>query len=274
MNKIRIEENSAGEKKNHSLGDVGTKSVSKSLVFSILESLLFSSDKPVGLAAFKQVFEDTPVDIKDIKKALEELKSFYQDSSRGVSLEEINGGWQLRTKVENREFLKKLTRPKAFRLSGPALEVLSIVAYRQPIIKSEVDRVRGVESGHLMRSLMEKKLISFQGKSDLPGKPLQYGTTAKFLEVFGLKNLKGLPSLEDMDQLLPDGMGGEDQTDAKLSDIITDEMFLTHGDSDLYGEKELMNIGKTLKKIKTMPNLPEPSLPEEEKPEENNTCKN
>ena len=237
----------------------------KSLVFSIMESLLFSSDKPVGLAAFKQVFEGTSVDVKDIKKALEELKSLYRDSSRGVSLEEINGGWQLRTKVENREFLKKLTRPKPFRLSGPALEVLSIIAYRQPIIKSEVDRVRGVESGHLMRSLMEKKLISFQGKSDLPGKPLQYGTTARFLEVFGLKNLKELPSLEDMDQLLPDGMGSEGETDTKLSDI-TGGLSQTQESADLYGEgeKELMDIGETLKKIKTTPVLPKEEDPEEE----------
>ena len=136
--------------------------------------------------------------------------------------------------------------------------MLSIIAYRQPIIKNEVDQVRGVESGHLMRSLMEKKLISFQGKSDLPGKPLQYGTTAKFLEIFGLRNLKELPSLEDMDQLLPDGMGGEDEKkDEKFSDITDSMSHQYPGDSESYGEKELAAIGETLKKIKTTPNFSE-----------------
>ena len=246
MNKVKNEEHFVEEKKDH---------LDKSRVFSIMESLLFSSDKPVGLAVFKQVFENTPVG--DIKKTLEELRLSYESSSRGVSLEEVSGGWQLRTKVENREFLKKLIRQRPFRLSGPALEVLSIIAYKQPIIKSEVDRIRGVESGHLMRSLMEKKLISFKGKSDLPGKPLQYGTTVGFLEVFGLRNLKELPSLEDMDQLLPDGMtGNQDEEDKKLSDI-SDEMFDSSMDFDLRDERELMTIGETLKEIKIKPNLPE-----------------
>ena len=95
-------------------GNSEVNAVGKDRVFSVLESLLFSSDKPVGMMAFKQILEDTPLDIKAIKKALKELQSSYQDSSRGVSLEEINGGWQLRTKVENREFLKKLTPIQTF----------------------------------------------------------------------------------------------------------------------------------------------------------------
>ncbi len=251
-------------------------STERARIVSVFESLLFASDKPVGVTTFKQVFEDSPPDgvrnpgIRDIKKILQELKLTYGETSRGICLEEINGGWQLRTKPENREFLKKLNRSRPFKLSGPALEVLSMIAYRQPIIKSEVDRIRGVESGHLIRSLMEKKLISFQGKSDLPGKPLQYGTTARFLEVFGLKNLKELPSLEDMDQLLPDGIGGEENDkEEKLSDI-TDKVSRTQRDFGSYGEEEWFTIGETIKKIKTTPdNFPESeNCPEEgEQPE-------
>ena len=228
--------------------------INKDRIFSVMESLLFSSENPLKINAFSQAFES--IGPRDIKKILEELKLSYENSNRGVCLEEINGGWQLRTKIENREFLQKLVKSRPFRLSGPALEVLSIIAYRQPVIKSEVDRIRGVESGHLMRSLMEKRLISFQGKSDLPGKPLQYGTTTGFLEVFGLKNLKELPSLEEIDQLLPDGIGNEDRQDQELGEI-TDKMSVSRKDPDLYGEKELMAIGETLKKIKTTIRLPD-----------------
>ena len=262
-----LSKKSMDKKSDGSVENTDENSVSMSRIFSVMESLFFSSDKPVGLGAFKQVFQGTSLSsVGEIKKALEKLKQSYESSSRGVRLEEINGGWQLRTKVENREFLTKLMVQRPFKLSGPALEVLSIVAYRQPVIKSEVDRVRGVESGHLMRSLMEKKLISFQGKSDLPGKPLQYGTTATFLEVFGLKNLKELPSFEDMDQLLPDGMGEGEKERGNLSDI-SDGMFESSVDFDLGDERELMTIGETLREVKTKPDLPEDKKSEENKDE-------
>lgn len=223
--------------------------VDQTQAYSIIESLLFSSDKPLGLGTFKQVFKGTNYKTKDIKKALEEMESVYADASRGVSLEEVNGGWQLRTKVDNMDFLRKLAKARPFRLSGPALEVLSIIAYKQPMVKSEVDQIRGVESGHLVRALMEKHLVCFQGKSELPGKPMQYGTTKKFLEIFGLRNLKELPSLDEIDQLLPDGIGMEEE-DEKLSDV-------TAGMSEDYegnyseGEEELLKISDTLGAIDT-----------------------
>ena len=150
---------------------------------SIIESVLFASDRPVSLASLKLVFKGTNIKGDRIKKCLDRLAVEYAGSRRGVTLEEVPGGFQLRTKVDNLTFLRGNLKARVFRLSGPALEVLSITAYKQPIIKSEIDQIRGVESGHLLRALMEKGLVNFEGKSEMPGRPMQYGTTKKFLEI-------------------------------------------------------------------------------------------
>lgn len=220
-------------------------------LLSIVESLLFASDKPLSLSMLKQVFQGTTVDIKRIKQTMEELVRIYADPTRGVALEDVNGGWQLRTKLDNIDFLKRIAKTRPFRLSGPALEVLSIIAYKQPIIKNEMDQIRGVESGHLVRALMDKGLVSFEGKTDLPGKPMAYSTTKKFLEIFGLRNLQELPSLGEIDQLLPDGIGEEIEEKETLSDV-TDEMS-KHVTTTSYseGEEELLEITNKLGSITT-----------------------
>lgn len=239
----------AGEQTQLLQDDANVEFVERNQAISIVESLLFSSDRPLGLGTFKQVFHGTNLKIKDIKKILEHMQSVYADQTRGVTLEEINGGWQLRTKVDNMDFLRKLAKVRPFKLSGPALEVLSIIAYKQPLVKSEVDEIRGVESGHLIRALMEKHLVSFQGKSELPGKPMQYGTTRKFLEIFGLRNLRELPSLDEIDQLLPEGIGVEEE-DEKLSDVTT-KMAEEYAGNYSEGEDELLKIESTLEGIDT-----------------------
>src|SRR5690606_153155 len=106
---------------------------------SIVESLLFSTDRPQSIATIKQAFKGTQVKSKDIRKALDELAIDYAGGKRGVTLEEVGGGYQLRTKVDNVEFLKRMVKGRVFKLSGPALEVLSIVAYKQPCVKAQVD---------------------------------------------------------------------------------------------------------------------------------------
>ena len=218
-------------------------------MFSVIESLLFVSDKPVTVATMKSAFHGTNIDTKTIRKALVEMQSHYADPTRGVSLEEVNGGWQLRTKLDNFPYLKKINKTRPFRLSGPALEVLAIIAYKQPLIKNEVDQIRGVESGHLVRALMDKGLVCFQGKSELPGKPMTYGTTRKFLEIFGLRNLNELPTLEEIDQLLPDGIGEEDEKET-LSDVT--EMLSEQFEGNYSaGEEELLDITEKLGTIDT-----------------------
>lgn len=228
-----------------------TEVVEEAHLQSILEGILFASDRPVSLASLKVVFKGTNIKGEHIRKVLQKMQIDYSSGERGVSLEEVPGGYQLRTKVENMAFLSRTIKQKSFRLSGPALEVLAIVAYKQPIIKSEIDEIRGVESGHLMRALMEKNLVQFEGKSDLPGKPMFYGTTKKFLEIFGLRNLKELPTLSQIDELLPEGIGDEaDQEKTTLSQL-TDGLSQNVGTTYSENEEELGKIADELSSIST-----------------------
>ena len=225
--------------------------VEEDRLVSIVESYLFSTDKPVSVATIKQIFKGTNIRSKDITRALERLASEYASATRGVTLEEVHGGYQLRTKVDNSEFLRRLTKVRPFRLSGPALEVMAIVAYKQPITKHEIDEIRGVESGHLLRALMERGLLSFGGKSELPGKPMTYVSTRKFLEIFGLRNLKELPTLSEVDELLPEGIGAEEVEEKETLSDLTDRMSTELTASYSEGEDELEKINEQLKSVDT-----------------------
>ncbi len=217
---------------------------------SIIESLLFASDKSVSVTTLKELFKGTNITREHIKRIIERLSVEYAGAKRGVVLEEVNGGFQIRTKVDNMKFLRRLLRGRSFRLSGPALEVLSIVAYKQPVIKSEIDDIRGVESGHLLRALMEKGLVNFEGKSELPGRPMQYATSRKFLEIFGLRNLKELPTLSQIDELLPEGIGAEEEKRETLSEV-TDSMAQAINSTYSDGEDELEKIQAELQTVDT-----------------------
>lgn len=216
---------------------------------SILESILFASDRPVSLLTITEVFKGTNIKKNHVRKLIDSLSVEYAGGRRGVSLEEVTGGYQLRTKIDNMNFLKTTVKARPFKLSGPALETLSIVAYKQPVVKSEIDQIRGVESGHLLRALMEKGLCNFEGKAEnLPGRPMQYGTTRRFLEIFGLRNLKELPTLSQIDELLPEGIT-EDEPKPTLS-MVTDSMseqIMDGGYSQ--GEEELNKIESELSEI-------------------------
>lgn len=218
---------------------------------SIVESILFASDRPVSLASITEVFKGTNIKKTHIRKLLDNLAVEYAGGRRGITLEEITGGYQLRTKIDNMNFLKGTVKARPFKLSGPALETLSIVAYKQPVVKSEIDQIRGVESGHLLRALMEKGLCTFEGKAEnLPGRPMQYGTTRKFLEIFGLRNIKELPTLSQIDELLPEGIT-EEEAKPTLS-MVTDSMSEQVTDvSYSQGEEELTKIEGELSEIST-----------------------
>lgn len=223
---------------------------------SIVESVLFASDRPVSLASLKLLFKGTNIKGDKIRRALDQLAVEYAGGRRGVTLEEVPGGYQLRTKMDNMDFLKRTLKTRQFKLSGPALEVLAIVAYKQPCVKMEVDEIRGVESGHLLRALMEKNLVSFEGKSELPGRPMQYGTTKKFLEIFGLRTLKELPTLSQIDELLPEGID-EQQAEEKPTLSAVADSLAERVDSVSYssGEEELMKIQEQLEEITTSSNF-------------------
>ena len=136
----------------------------------------------------------------DIKEGICELSKTYQKKNRGIQLREVAGGYQLVTKDENKDFVQCLKKSRPFRLSSASLEVLSIVAYKQPCTRSEINHIRRMDSSHILRKLMDRNLIAFAGQSDQPGKPMTYKTTKKFLEIYGLKNLNNLPSLEEITQ--------------------------------------------------------------------------
>lgn len=226
-----------------------TLELSEEEALSIIESILFVSDRPVGLTALKEAFSGTSYKSKEIKVLLERLRLEYQNPQRGITLEEVSGAYQIRTKSINQTFIKKTLKTRTFRLTGPSLEVLAIVAYSQPCIKSQVDEVRGVESGHLIRALMDKGLVAFSGKSDLPGRPMLYQTTRKFLEIFGLRNLSELPSLSEIEELLPEGIEGE--RDGTLSDVANKLKESYANKSYSVGEKDLVKITEELSQIST-----------------------
>ncbi len=226
------------------------ETLSPEQIRSIVESVLFATDKPLSIAVIKQSFKGTQVRSKDIREALQALQEEYNESFRGFSLDEVGGGFQLRTKPENMKYLRQSVKPKPFKLSGPALEVLSIVAYKQPVTKAQIDEIRGVESGHLLRALMEKGLVNFGERSELPGKPMYYETTRKFLEVFGLRNIKELPSLHEIDQLIPEGIGDEEKKET-LGDLTEELSEEVAGTSYSEGEEELLQITDELSQIST-----------------------
>ena len=165
----------------------------------IIECLIFASDTPLTVEKIKAVLEDKSK--KEIKELVEELVQDYQKLDRSIIIREVANGFQFCTKPEFAHLIQKLRKTKPYNLTQPTLETLAIIAYRQPVTKAEIELVRGVDCGGVLRSLLEKKLIAIQGKKEVIGRPFLYATTTRFLEVFGLENLSSLPSMEEIKQL-------------------------------------------------------------------------
>lgn len=170
-------------------------------LLSVIESILFTSDKPVSIERFIEVLGEETISPNEIKGAITDIQSRYLNAEFGFELREAQGGYQFTTKVANSEWVRKFLQTKPFRLGRSALETLAIIAYRQPVTRAEIDKVRGIDSSHLMRTLIERGLVKMAGKAEVPGRPVQYGTTQRFLEVTGLKSLGELPPLSELEQL-------------------------------------------------------------------------
>ena len=162
----------------------------------LLEALVFASDSPITP---KELAKLASAPQKQVRELLGELKTDY--ASRGMHLDEVAGGWVFRTSPQYAPFVRDLTKQKPVRLTRAQVETLAIIAYRQPITRPEVDDVRGVDSGPVLKLLLERDLVRILGKRDEPGRPLIYGTTSHFLEFFGLKSLKDLPTLREFTEL-------------------------------------------------------------------------
>jgi len=165
----------------------------------ILESLLFAAGEPVALAHLSNALENVPRE--EIRKALAEMATAYATAGRGIVLEEVAGGYQLRTREEHAFYVRRLLAAKPPRLSRPLLETLAIIAYRQPITRPEIEHLRGVDTGGVLETLLERELIKAAGRKEAPGRPIVYATTPEFLELFGLKDLEGLPDIEELRSL-------------------------------------------------------------------------
>lgn len=169
---------------------------------SVIEALLFSSDKPLTIEQIKNILDN--LDNAQIRQILAELASEYESASRGMRIIEIAGGYRMVTPASLAPFLKKLykqRRPE--RASKPALETLAIIAYKQPLTKMEIESLRNVNVDGLIHSLLDKDFIHIVGRKNAPGRPIVYGTTKAFLEYFGLKSLDDLPKIDKFAEFKP-----------------------------------------------------------------------
>ncbi len=183
----------------------------------LLESRGFVSDRPIKA---HELAKTAVAPVKEVQDLLVELKAEY--ANRGILLDEVAGGWLFRTNAAFSPFVRDLTKQKPVKMSRPQLETLAILAYRQPITRPEIDEIRGVDSGATLKMLLERDLVRILGKKDEPGRPLLYGTTPQFLEFFGLKSLKDMPTLKEFTELNEDSMR---VVERELGDAVDPEPF-------------------------------------------------
>ncbi|MBT3270635.1 SMC-Scp complex subunit ScpB [Candidatus Poribacteria bacterium] len=165
-----------------------------------IEALLFAAGAPITVPQIVEVVEE--LDTRTARSLLTELQDEYDANARGFKLVEVQKGYQLATRQDYSASVQKLfTKEIAARLSPAALEALAIVAYHQPVTRAEVEDIRGVNSDSVLNSLIERKLITISGRRDVPGRPLLYATTDRFLEHFGLRDVADLPSLDELGEM-------------------------------------------------------------------------
>ena len=169
-------------------------------IVAIVEALIFVADEPITAKLLAEVLEE---DRESVDAAIEELKREYDQRESGLQLREIAGGWQISTRTEFHEEVRKFlkTRPSA-KLSLASLETLAVIAYKQPVTVPEILEIRGVQSASAIKTLLDKRLIVAKGRKETVGRPMQYGTSKDFLIQFGLKDLSELPSIEDFEDLV------------------------------------------------------------------------
>ena len=173
---------------------------SKKKIKSAFESMMFIWGEPLNVKEAADIFV---IDKDDAYALLKELQNEYVQEGRGIRIREVNKSFQFVTLHENEEYIEKLCTPvKVKKLSQAALEVLAIIAYKQPITKSEIDAIRGIKCDRVIDGLLNKELIEVRGRSEKIGRPLIYGTTDEFLKKFGFENIKELPEIEDLEETI------------------------------------------------------------------------
>jgi segregation and condensation protein B len=167
---------------------------------AVVEALIFVADEPITTKLMSDVLDE---DKQAIEAAVEQLRAEYENRESGLQIREIAGGWQIATRTEFHEEVRKFlrTRPSA-KLSLASLETLAVIAYKQPVTVPEILEIRGVQSASAIKTLLDKRLIVAKGRKETVGRPMQYGTSKDFLVQFGLKDLSELPSIEDFEDLV------------------------------------------------------------------------
>ena len=167
---------------------------------AVVEALIFVADEPITSKLIAEVLGE---ERQAIEAAVEQLKQEYENRESGLQIREIAGGWQIATRTEFHEEVRKFlkTRPSA-KLSLASLETLAVIAYKQPVTVPEILEIRGVQSASAIKTLLDKRLIVAKGRKETVGRPMQYGTSKDFLLQFGLKDLSELPSIEDFEDLV------------------------------------------------------------------------
>jgi len=190
------EETEPGEVDEQSQAEPDAEIEIETTVESVIEAVLFASDEALTGARIANIVE---TDVKHVRKAIEDLNARYQANNAAFRIEQIAGGYQMFTLSPYNHWLRKLLRVRSdSKLSPAALETLAIVAYKQPVIRADIEAIRGVAAGEVLRSLMYKGLVKIVGRAELLGRPMLYGTTKKFLEVFGLNSIRDLPKVEEL----------------------------------------------------------------------------
>ena len=165
----------------------------------VVEALIMASSEPVSADRLARIVPQ--LDSAGAKDLVNELNTEYQESGRAFEVWEVAGGFQLRTLAEFSGYLQELRKERPLRLSQAALETLSIIAYKQPVTRADLEDVRGVDTGAVVRGLLDRRLLRIAGHRDVPGRPLLYAKSRRFLEVFGLESIKDLPTLRELEEL-------------------------------------------------------------------------
>jgi len=204
-----------------------------------VETIIFMSDRPQALKKIKDHIDpDLPLGV--VFDAITKLQNEYEQKHHGIRLMEVAEGYQFRTKATYSKFVQDLFKVNSIVLSPTALEVLAIIAYKQPVSKTEVDRIRGVDSSHIVRALMDKRLVKIAGRSEELGRPSLYATTQEFLEVFNLADISNLPPEHELEEIASGNSIGQ------ISDIKT----IVAGDKTLFSHDELEELDQLSQSIK------------------------
>lgn len=177
----------------------------------LIETIIFAADHPISFERLMNVLEGERRE--EVRAALNEIINEYASSGRGFVIEEVAGGYQFRTRPEFAPWLKRLFKIGFQKLTRASMETLAIVAYKQPVTRVEIEEIRGVDSGGVLKTLMDRQFVKILGRKEVPGRPAVYGTTKEFLEVFDLKDLSCLPTLKEVMMPKEEDLGGETAED-------------------------------------------------------------